>query len=380
MSGASTGEVRTAGGQVIRRVAVPYGGWSHEANYSSAPWVLRALEMLGLEVVPLDLRDPAFLTQLLAARADVVFPQTLGAYGEDGTLQGLLDFCDLRYVGSGVSASAVGAQKAICNDVARGLGSSTEEMRRLRFTAPRGIVLPADTALRYADLVTRLDSPFVLKPLASGASFGVSLIADERSFDEAYEATVREYRHVLAEQYVTGAEYTVGIVEDDARSVDLPICAVHIADATVYMQDDKIGGHRVAYHLPAPLDDATTWRLHAIARAVFDRLGGRGFVRVDLILTADGVVHILEVNTLPGLIPGMSIFPAMCAAIGVTYEEMMAMLLRSAYRPQPLRMSKLAHPPDMPAGVRARLPAARYQPLSKDESTERAPVDIAPTI
>ena len=232
--------IQTIQGQEIRRVVVPSGGWSHEANYSSTPWVVKGLKRLNLDVYTLQYQSSTFLKELLSLAPDVVFPQTLGAYGEDGTLQALLDRYDLPYVGSGVCASALGMNKALFGDTVRSIGQAIFN-RHLCFTAPYALIASQEYQPAYSDVVRALGSPFIIKPLASGASFGIYLIEEEAHFWDVFEQAMRDFHVVLFEQYVTGHEYTVGILEDDANSIDLSVCSIRKEMAlALHTQNSKL--------------------------------------------------------------------------------------------------------------------------------------------
>lgn len=324
---------------VRQRVAVVSGSWSHEANYSSVDSVSEALDALGYEVIALRYEHPDFLTDLLASRPDMVFPQVLGAYGEDGGFAALLERYNLPYVGSGLAASAIGMNKALTKVFLRGLGLP-------------GVAVPASLTLSakkpwpsYQEVVNQLGSPVVLKPLSSGASFGLHLVTDEASWQRHLFPTVAEFQHVLAEQYVRGREFASGILEDDLQLLDLPVCEILAAEGG-YSQEAKCQSGII--RVPAQLEHAAARRMQEMTRTIFHTLGCRSFVRIDLMLADDGTIFVLELNTLPGLLPDLSAYPKMCQALGLSYEAMIRQLLQSARKSVPFQMPKLPHPPARP--------------------------------
>jgi D-alanine-D-alanine ligase len=347
--------IETALGRRIEKVGVVVGGWSDETQLASSPWIVDGLLKLGLQVDAYDLRSPQLAARIRRSRPDVIFPTCLGAYGEDGKLQGFLEtaFPGIPYVGSGVGASAIGMNKLLSKLMFRALGLHTADCL---------LAQPGNwQSLSFRQAALRLGRPIVLKPALSGASLGLAIVDDEAAFREHLERSVRRYGDVLVERHLASTEakteYSVGIIEDERDTVVLPICQVR-ADAAHGARRNARGP---AWQIPAPLPEPAAERLRQLALTVHRSLGCHGLLRVDLILARDGhgeeQPFVLEMDTLPGLIPTLA-FPRMCAAHGLDFPDMLAMLLRGAFRPRPMEIPRRgADLPELPPELSAILPS-----------------------
>ncbi|MDB5796624.1 MAG: ddlB [Paucimonas sp.] len=335
---------------LVRKVAVVSGGWSHEANYSAATSVMAAVERLGLVAVHLDYRSPDFIHAVMDKSIDVVFPQTLGAYGEDGSLQGLLDYLGRRYVGSGPLASAACANKLACSRFVNSLDPDR------RFIAPAGILVSRERRLSHDRIAERLGSPFVFKPLASGASFGLRLIDNAAQYNDCLDASLAEFDYMLAEQFCRGEEYSVGLLQAGQSMLPLPPLFVRgNVNGSMSDIDDKLRHDKGMRTIEAGLSR----RLRAAASTLAEALGVCGMARMDVIVDDQGRINFIEMNTLPGLLPGLCLFPKMCGAAGVSYDSMVRMAIDSALQPKPMQMRKLDNPPPRPAMLDQLEPAQR---------------------
>ena len=321
------------------------GGWSHEANLSAGPWIGDALESMAVEVITVRYESAEFLGAVCDPAIDIFFLQTMGAYGEDGTIQGLLDVFDAHYVGSGVTASSVCANKFICSQFIRSLAFNFSELRSIDFSAPESVLLSEDQSKTYEQLVRFLGSPFVLKPAMSGSSFGVNLIDCSERFDSLKISLLDEFNYLVAEKFIEGTEHTIGLLEIDGVMTALePNFVAKNSDKSLYLQGDKL--HKA---LPEPsAEQIYCERLKDAALAVASRLGINGMCRLDMIVDGEGRIYILDVNTLPGLVPGLTAFPQMCETAGISYLQMIKLLLQSARKTKPMRMPKLRQPPPGP--------------------------------
>ncbi|MEU8814095.1 D-alanine--D-alanine ligase family protein [Actinoplanes sp. NPDC048796] len=347
------------------RVAIVFGGRSteHAISCVSAGAILGALDADQYEVVPVGITrsgqwvlagdDPATLaitdrklpeitaasgasvvlaeSELIVrdaadgvsslAGVDVVFPVLHGAYGEDGTIQGLLEMAGLPYVGANVFASAAAMDKEFTKKLAAVEG------------IPVGpyAVLRAGVSLSEADK-ERLGLPVFVKPSRAGSSHGITKVSDWADLDDAVATARRIDPKVLVEAAIVGREIECGVLESEAGGApDASLLAeIHVGDNDWYDFETKYitGG---GYDLPATLPDEVTRQVQDYARRTFTALDCAGLARVDFFVTADHQIYLNEINTMPGMTP-TSMFPLMWAATGLEYPKVVDRLVRTALR------------------------------------------------
>jgi D-alanine-D-alanine ligase len=255
---------------------------------------------------------------------DVVFPLLHGPYGEDGTLQGLLELAGLPYVGSGVFASAAAMDKQHMKLVLAGnglrIGSYEIVTPREWEQDPRAVLLR---------LAERLQLPVFVKPARGGSSIGISKVTDAADLSEAIEAARRYDPKVVVEAMLAGREIECGVLEGpEGPEASLP-SEIHVhPDHAFYDFEAKYLDEGTGFDIPALLTAEQTTEVQAMACAAFEALGCEGLARVDFFLGPDGFV-VNEVNTMPGFTPA-SMFPRMWAASGVDYPTLVDRLLTSA--------------------------------------------------
>jgi D-alanine-D-alanine ligase len=274
----------------------------------------------GAEVLALD---PDAAVRVLSG-VDVVFPVLHGRYGEDGTIQGLLELAGIPYVGAGVLASAAAMDKEFTKKLLAADGLPVGEYRVFRAGQP--VTLEA---------VAGLGLPVFVKPARAGSSLGVSKVGDWSQLADAV-ATARQHDgKVLVEAAVVGREVECGVLEDaDGRpraSVPAEIRIVDPGGSGWYDFDTKYLDDRTEFDVPPDLPDAVVARLQDLACQAFLALDGAGLARVDFFLTPDLQPVINEVNTMPGFTP-ISMFPRMWAATGLPYPELVDRLVAAALR------------------------------------------------
>jgi len=258
------------------------------------------------------------------AEVDVVFPVLHGAYGEDGTVQGLLELAAIPYVGAGVLASAAGMDKEFTKKLlaAEGLPVGTQ-------VALRGNMRTLDVDQRE-----RLGLPIFVKPARAGSSFGISRVAHWEDLDAAIAEARRFDPKVVVESAVVGREVECGVLEfpDGSIRASLPaeIRVPHVSsdDGAFYDFNTKYLDDVCEYDIPATLDPETCAQLQEMAVAAFRALDCQGLARVDFFVTDDGMV-INEVNTMPGFTP-ISMYPQMWAVSGVDYAALLSTLVDTA--------------------------------------------------
>lgn len=293
------------------RVAVVMGGRSSEREVSldSGRGVLAALGRLGYEGRALDF-DARFVDALAEFVPDVVFNALHGPGGEDGCIQGVLEWLGLPYTGSDVRACALAIDKHLTKKLlsAEGLPTPSWDVYDLG-----GGTLPL--------LPGSLDLPLVVKPRAEGSSRGVTIVKTHEAWTHAMLAIAERTSAVLAEEFVEGREYSCGVLGEEA----LPVIEI-VPAAEFYSYDAKYAPGGSRHLVPAPIDHDLAMRLQTLALSVHRLIGLRDYSRTDFIVTPEGRPFILEVNALPGLAP-TSLFPEECAASGVSFDALIERLL-----------------------------------------------------
>ena len=252
---------------------------------------------------------------------DVVFPVLHGAYGEDGTIQGLLEMAGIPYVGAGVLASAAAMDKEYTKKLLAAAGLPVGEY----------VVLRRGERLRAADR-DRLRLPVFVKPARAGSSIGISKVNDCSEIDGAIDAAREVDPKVLIEAGVSGREVECGVLEGlrgapPEASVPAEIRLVRGHDW--YDFEAKYLDDACEFDIPAELPAEVTGRLREMATQAFVALDCAGLARVDFFVTHDHELVINEVNTMPGFTP-ISMFPRMWAATGLAYPDLLARLIRTA--------------------------------------------------
>ena len=294
------------------KVAVVMGGSSAEREISiqTGSAVMRALQSLGYQAQSLDY-DRRFIDAVREIAPDVVFNALHGPGGEDGHVQALLDFFGIPYTGSGVEASALAMDKHLTKKLlsAEGLPTAAWDLFDLS-----GGTLPL--------LPGSLDLPLVIKPRFEGSSEGVVIVKTHEQWTSAMLAAAKAYSQIMAEEYLEGREFTVGILGEEA----LPVIEIVPNQDSFYSYDAKYAPGGSTHIVPAKIDEDLAARLQMLALSVHRLVGLRDYSRTDFIVTKEGRPHILEVNTLPGL-TSTSLIPDACAAIGISFEALIDRLV-----------------------------------------------------
>jgi D-alanine-D-alanine ligase len=250
----------------------------------------------------------------------VAFLALHGRYGEDGTIQGLLETMGIPYTGSGVLASALGMNKIATKKVVRGSGVLT----------PDYVEISSDESATAvaARVEAELGLPVMLKPVEEGSSLGVSKCRDREGLEKAVEAGRHEFGAVFAERFVPGTEITVGVLQRDGRPVALPILEL-VPHNDFYDYEAKYTEGMTDFVLPARLAPDAYAEAERGAVAAFNAVGCRGYARVDMMVDQAGVPWFVEINTLPGM-TDTSDLPAQARAAGISYEDLVEMILLTA--------------------------------------------------
>ena len=363
------------------RVLIVFGGRSseHEVSCATAAGILRAIDRDKWDVVPLGITkdgqwvpasdDPALLefkdgkgqsveagatrvaltpgggslvelsydgdpadpgARVVGARdlgrVDIVLPLLHGPYGEDGTIQGLLEMAEVRYVGCGVASSAVSMDKHLTKVVLAGAGIDVgrwELITPLQWEADQGACLERAAALGF---------PVFVKPCRAGSSVGISKVESREGLAVAVKEAQNHDPRVIVEAGVVGREVECGVLggRSDWRSATAPLGEIEVPDGEFYDYEHKYVDDVVGLVCPAEVAPAYEERVRETALRAFDALECEGLARVDFFLDEDsGTVLVNVVNTMPGFTP-ISMFPQMWAAAGVDYPSLIDALLEEA--------------------------------------------------
>jgi D-alanine-D-alanine ligase len=297
------------------RVAVVMGGPSSERDVSLATGseVRKALERLGYETRSLDF-DDRFVAALADFEADVVFNALHGPGGEDGTLQGVLDWLRLPYTGSGLRACALAIDKHLTKKLLSAEGLPTPAWDTFDFGGGTLPLLPGS-----------LNLPLVVKPRDEGSSAGVSIVRTHEEWSRAMIAISEQRATILAEEFVDGREFSCGVLFEEA----LPVAEIVPLDREFYDYEAKYAPGGSRHDVPARIDHDLTHRLQMLALSTHRLLGLRDYSRTDFIVTAGRRPYILEINALPGLTP-TSLLPDQCAAAGIPFDTLIERLVQAA--------------------------------------------------
>jgi len=295
------------------RVAVLMGGCSAEREVSlrSGQAVLAALEAQGVKAFGLDLGKNA-VAQLLAEPIDRAFIALHGRGGEDGCIQGVLEWLGIPYTGSDVMASALAMDKYKCKQVWLGQGLPT----------PSSCLLTQETD--PDQVVAQLGLPLMVKPAHEGSSLGMSKVNSASELQKAWLEASQYDDRVLAERYIQGTEFTVSIVDNQA----LPVIGLQTShDFYDYSAKYVTGDTR--YLLPSGLNDQQQLALQELALSAYRAVGCEGWGRVDIMLDEQQQPWLLGVNTSPGM-TDMSLVPQAAAYNGMSFQELVLKLVSTA--------------------------------------------------
>jgi D-alanine-D-alanine ligase len=255
------------------------------------------------------------------AGVDVVFPVLHGPYGEDGTIQGLLELAAVPYVGAGVLASAAGMDKEFTKKLLAAEGLPVGDH----------VVLRPGVATLTAAQRDRLGLPVFVKPARAGSSIGITRVTAWDDLDDAIAFAREHDPKVLVEAAIVGREIECAVLElpDGTVGSSVPAEIRIVGDATFYDFDAKYLDDVCEFDIPAKLDDDVAERLRDMAVAAFGALDGQGLARVDFFLGAGGEITVNEVNTMPGFTP-ISMYPRAWAVTGVDYPTLLTTLVETA--------------------------------------------------
>ncbi|MFI2368796.1 D-alanine--D-alanine ligase family protein [Streptomyces sp. NPDC018833] len=270
--------------------------------------------------------EPGSVPKVLG-EVDVVFPMLHGPYGEDGTLQGLLELSGIPYVGSGVLASAVGQDKEYMKRVfiSFGLPVGPYEVIRPREWAAD----PSAARKKIVDFAGEHGWPLFIKPARGGSSMGITKVDGLAGLDDAIAEAQRHDPKILVESLLRGREIECGVLEfEDGPRASVPAEIPPVSAHDFYDFEAKYIDSAAGL-VPAPLTGEQTAEVQRLAVKAFDAASCEGLVRADFFLTEDGEFVINEINTMPGFTP-ISMYPRMWQESGVSYTELVDRLIQAA--------------------------------------------------
>ena len=288
------------------------GGLSseREVSLSTGNSVVNAMTRRGLKVFPIDV-DRNIANNLKGI--ELVFNALHGTFGEDGCIQGLLEYFKIPYTGSGVIGSALAYDKLKSKEVFKYHGIPT-----------------ADYEVFYKNQKEKirrtLNLPVVVKPTNQGSSLGITIVKSESEWDSALETAFTYSKEVIVEKFIDGKLLAIGMSELN------PMPIVHIRPKFgFYDYDAKYTSGKTEYICPAEIEESEANRCRETAKKVFQVLRGRGFPRVDVILDNQGIPQVLEMNTIPGMTP-TSLLPMAAKKMGLEFDDLVISILKIAQR------------------------------------------------
>ncbi len=303
------------------RVALICGGSSaeREVSLAGAAEIERALDPDRFRVVRFDpARDLEGLIKA-AREIDVAFVLLHGPYGEDGTIQGLLELLGVPYQGSGVLGSAMAMNKNMAKTQYRQTGIPT----------PDWLLIKKEQLPEPGAVVERLGLPLMVKPCVQGSSVGMALVREEGELVPAVEEALRFDQRVIVEQFIQGRELTGGVLGLDPPQA-LPLVEIVPGQGHDFFDYEAKYTPGVTREIcPAPLDGETTRRAQEMALKAHGALRLTAYSRTDMLLDQQGGLWAIETNTIPGMTP-TSLFPQAAAAAGIPFPRLIEMLLEMA--------------------------------------------------
>ena len=306
--------------KMFGKIGVLMGGPSQEREVSlkSGAAVIAALTELGLEVAGIDIKsdDPQeAVSAVQREKIDCAFLALHGRFGEDGTIQEILEAIKLPYTGSGVTASRLAMDKS----------ASLEIFKNSGLRVPDYVVIEKSERVSAAAKCRRFGLPLVIKPAAQGSSIGLSIIRKLEEFEQAVDFAFGSGDKIIISVYIPGREMTVGILDEN------PLPVVEIIPKNEFFDYEAKYKHGLTdYEVPAKLDKSIAENIKSAALSAHKALGCFGYSRVDIILGSDDLPYILEVNTIPGM-TATSLLPKAANADGIGFAALCLKLIDSAY-------------------------------------------------
>jgi D-alanine-D-alanine ligase len=301
-------------------IGVLMGGVSSERDVSlrSGLAVVDALKKTGCTIVPIEIKSherEQIISDLRLAEIQLAFVALHGKFGEDGTIQSILEDLEIPYTGSGIRASACAFNKVTTQRTLRACGLPVAD-----FFVADAVDLDVDAIVDALK-----EFPLVVKPSCEGSSFGVTVVHSKADFPSALNEAFRYGNEIIVEKFIAGRELTVGILDHEV----LPI--VEICPSKQFFDfEAKYQKGLTDYIIPAQLSDGLTQRVGEIALKAHQAVGCEGYSRVDFRLDHANQPFILEINTIPGFTE-TSLFPKAARQAGIDFSDVCLKLIQLAY-------------------------------------------------
>jgi D-alanine-D-alanine ligase len=297
-----------------KTIGVLMGGLSPEREVSivTGNSIIEALNRKGLNALPVQVDHEIWKT-LQSNPIDLAFIALHGTFGEDGCIQGLLEYFKIPYTGPGVMGSALAYDKLKSKEIFKSnkIPTADYEVFYKRTSEKTG---------------RTLDFPVVVKPTNQGSSLGISIVKNENEWKPALKTAFTYSDEVIAEKFIEGKLLAIGMQEME------PMPIVHIRPKSgFYDYEAKYTSGKTEYICPADLEKNEADRCRKIAQQVFHVLRGRGFPRVDVILDNEGIPFVLEMNTVPGMTP-TSLLPMAAQKMGLGFDDLVVEIIKTAQR------------------------------------------------
>lgn len=305
------------------KVGVFFGGKSseHEISLISGGEVVKNLNKNKYQIVPVfvskdgqswqvgknkkSLDSPATIKKLI----DIAFIAMHGPFGEDGTIQGLLEMYGIPYTGSGVLASSLGMDKIYSRNI---------------FTH-KGLLVPKTIVYKKGDKLPKTNYPLFIKPVNQGSSIGTSKVRNQKELLKALKVALKFGDRALIEEFLDGTEITGGVLGNEA----LPIVEI-VPKKDFFDYEAKYHADLTDEIVPARISPKLTKKAQQAALDAFNAIGCRAFGRVDMIIRGNDV-YVLEVNTIPGLTP-VSLLPKAAKATGISYSQLLDKIIENSLK------------------------------------------------
>ena len=305
-----------------KKIAVLYGGISDEREVSlrSGKNVFEALtsyKELKENTILIDVKNHYELVETLKKEnVEYCYNILHGTFGEDGTIQGLLDCLNIKYTGENTLVSSLCMNKVYTKRIWLSSNVSTVDFQLLK------------DAVKNNNKIS-FDFPIILKPISSGSSVGVSLIKTKDEFENIVK-DIKDIHNYFLEPYIKGKEVTVGLVRDNDDIYVFPILGINPKNE-IYDYDAKYTPGKTEMEIPAKLDKQIENKLIENCKKAYNVLGCEGLCRIDAIIAEDGFINLMEVNTQGGM-TNTSDIPAMAKNINMPFEDVVLYILSLAYK------------------------------------------------
>jgi D-alanine-D-alanine ligase len=300
------------------KIGVLCGGMSSEREVSlrSGKNCFEALKRLGFENAEIIDVDKNIAATLLEKQIEIAYIALHGKYGEDGCIQGLLEILGIPYTGSGVKASSIAMDKEFTKRI----------LKSQNLPVIPSIVVESYTEVKGKEL--NLNYPLMVKPVCEGSSIGMKKVDSPVELEEAVKDARKYNTGVMLEEYLDGKSITVGVLDIGDKTIATPILEFR-TKTEWYDFEAKYTEGMTEFILPAEIDELLTKSIQDLSIKSHKAIDAKGMSRVDFVVTPEGTPYILEINTIPGM-TDLSDLPAQSKAMGISYDELVKIILSSA--------------------------------------------------